>query len=193
MRSNLWLAASLVVLAGCGGGNPPRSDIWYGAGNVPAVSQNNLHDILPGAAIAGLIPGQDVGYYITANQGGSFRLVWTGDLGQSGQSRRFQGSVWTRGTFVSKTDGCEARICPLETDDLISAVRTLGTGGQRIDWDTFATDGLDGFDFIADNLPVFFQLRIDFADRADLTFFPATGNGGRLTNPAGMPFGLTPR
>ncbi len=194
MRSTIWLALSLVAaLAGCGGSGPPRSDIWYGSSSVPALDPNFVYRLKPGASIAGVVPGQNIGYYITGNKGGSFRIVWTGDYGQTGQPRRFQGSVWTRGAFTSKTDGCGG-FCPTENGtNLISGVRALNGGGQRVDWDTVTTDGLEGFDFVASDLPAIFQLRVDKLDRKDLTYFPATDNGGQVSNSGGMPFGLIPQ
>jgi hypothetical protein len=185
--------AAAIALAGCGGGGSsgaPRDNVWHG-GDVPPVSASFVYRILPGAGIDGVVPGQSVGFYITANTGGSFRVVWTGDTLASGVPRHFQGSLYTQGNFTSVAAGCSGNFCALEPDDLISTVKSVN-GGQRIDFDTFASDGLDGLDFVVDTVPAIFQLNVDGASDPSLVFFPATDNGGQVSNAGGQPFGLVP-
>src|SRR4051812_33829895 len=51
-----------------------------------------VYDIVPGASTI-IQPGVQAGYGITANTGGVYRLVWTGDQSTSGVHRSFYGSV----------------------------------------------------------------------------------------------------
>src|SRR5947209_1648664 len=90
MRNPLRLTAlcAFAALAGCGGGSgsgttcgPTRS--LHSGGSVPLVSNMVIYRILPKAGINGVVPGEDAGYFITANNGSSFRIVWTGDVHQS--------------------------------------------------------------------------------------------------------------
>jgi len=136
---------------------------------------------------AGLVinPGSQAGYGITANTGGSYRIVWTGDGGSTGSFTHFTGTVWTSGTFDSFSTGCAGQ-CPLEANDTVSQPAAV-TGGERIDFDAFASTGLDGFDFTATQEPVYFQLYVDNQLRADLVFF---ASGGQTVSPSTDPFGL---
>jgi hypothetical protein len=158
-----------------GGGLPPQSTVIY--------------RIQPGASTV-VQPGVQAGYGITANVGGSYRLVWTGDISTSGTYREFWGSVWTPGRFVTVVRGCNSSVCPLEQGDLVSVPVTVA-GGERIDFDSFATDGLDGFDFVVTAEPVYFDLYIDGVRYPNLVFFPATDLGGQIANVGAIPFGLT--
>ena len=62
------------------------------------------------------------------------------------------------------------------------------TGGTRIDFDCFTSDGLDGFDFVASQEPVYFDVLVDGTRRPDLVFFTHSGQGASA---ATDPFGLS--
>jgi hypothetical protein len=153
---------------------------------LPSSAGASTFVIDPGVDIV-VQPGTQAGYGITANVGGSYRLIWTGDRGVSGTYREFTGTVWTGGTFDSITPGCADNACPLESDDFVSAVTPV-SGGAVITFDTFTTTGLDGFDFTTTTEPVFFDLLIDGARYSTLVFFPSGGQG---SSPDAVPFGLT--
>jgi len=153
---------------------------------LPSTAGASTFLIDPGVGIV-VQPGTQAGYGITANVGGSYRLVWTGDRGSSGTYREFAGTVWTGGTFDSITAGCADDACPLESDDFLSAVTPV-SGGAVITFDTFATTGIDGFDFTSTTEPVFFDLNIDGQRYPTLVFFPS---GGAAASPDAVPFGLT--
>jgi hypothetical protein len=154
-------------------------------GAVPAGA--SVVKIQTGAGVT-IQPGVQAGYGITASQGTSFRIVWTGDAGASGTYREFWGSVWTNGTFDSVTPGCAGNFCALEADDYVSPVIQV-SNGQRIDWDTFATTGLDGFDFTATAEPIYFDMVIDGVSYPELTIF-VDGTTGQLASAPTLPFGL---
>ncbi len=185
MRSYLALAAFALFSNAC---LVVVDDHHSGAGG-PVPSGSPVYRILPNTPTV-VQAGLQAGYGITANTSGGYRLVWTGDGGTSGTYREFWGSVWTTGTFTIVTQGCVQGACPLEFDDYVSPVATL-TGGQRIDFDAFATTGIDGFDFAASPDPIYFDLLIDGKRYPNLVFFPATDNGGQISNVGASPFGLT--
>ncbi len=155
-----------------------------GPARVPSSAGAEVYAIDPGVGLV-VSPGQQAGYGITANVGGSYRVVWTGDSQASGSYRRFTGTIWTTGGFSSVTPGCGGN-CPLESGDFVSAPEAL-QGGTQITFDTVATDGLDGVDFIADVEPVYMDLLIDGSRLESLVFFSSSG---QASNPATMPFGL---
>lgn len=134
-------------------------------------------------------PGVQAGYGITANYGGAYRLVWTGDGAVTGSWESFWGSVYTPGTFSQIVPGCNYGACPLEQGDWVSNAINV-SGGQRIDFDSAALDGLDGFDFVVDAEPVTFDLYINGIHYPDLVLFPAYANGGAISTVASIPFAL---
>jgi hypothetical protein len=162
----------------------------YQGGPLPPQS-TAIYRITPGAN-TNIEPGVRPGYGITANTGGVYRLVWTGQAPASSTSSRvFRGSVWTPGTFSGVTPGCNASACQVEQDDFVSTPVAV-TGGQRIDFDATTDTGVDGFDFLVDAEPVYFDLYIDGSRAATtLVFFPAADNGGAISPPGEIPFGLT--
>jgi hypothetical protein len=178
MRKLIFVA---FLVGGCG------SSHHFVGSAVPSAS-TVTYRIAPGLGTS-VSPGTVAGYGITANVGGSYRIVWTGDSNVTATYHEFWGSVWTRGTFTSLTPGCNGH-CPLEADDWVSGISAV-PGGERIDWDTFATDGLDGLDFTADTEPVYFDFTIDGVRYPMLVFFPATDNGGQISPVDTIPFGLT--
>jgi hypothetical protein len=150
----------------------------------PPSNQITVYRISPGAAISGVVPGTDLGYFITASAGGSYRLNWTGDSSKN----NFYGSVWTSGHFRSMNPGCGGA-CPLEGDDWVSANYAV-TGGERIDFDTYASTGIDGFDFVVDTEPAIFDTYISGIQYQDRMFF-VSGDTGQLSHTTTFPFGLT--
>ena len=166
----------------CGTGSVCASPVVTG---LPSSAGADTYSIDPGGSVV-VQPGTQAGFGITANVGGSYRIFWTGDSGTSGTYREFTGTVWTTGQFDSFNPGCGG-VCPLENGDVVSDPQTV-SGGQRIDFDTIATDGLDGFDFTVTVEPVYFDLTIDGQRFPDLIFFPS---GGVQSNAGTDPFGLT--
>jgi hypothetical protein len=150
----------------------------------PDTGGAQVYHIDPGAGVV-VQPGTQAGYGITANFGASYRIVWTGD-GVT-QYREFYGSLWTSGVFTSLSPGCEAQACPLGANDYVSQPYDI-SGGQRIDFDTFATSGIEGFDFAVSLEPVYFDLYIDGQHYPELVFF---SSAGAQSSTAGFPFGLT--
>lgn len=189
MRASAILAILTTTLgiAACGGDRYTRPG---GAGGpVPSGGNTPVYRIAPGVGTV-VEPGFQAGYGIAANLGGSYRLIWTGDSNQSGTYREFFGSVYTPGNFLQVVRGCNGNVCALERADILSSP-VVTSGGQRIDFDAFAYDNLDGFDFVVDAEPVYFDLYIDGQRYPQLVFFPATDRGGQISSVDGFPFGLT--
>jgi hypothetical protein len=132
-------------------------------------------------------PGVQAGYGITASTGGSFRIVWTGDRGTSGTYHQFTGSVFSTGQIDSVIPGCSDGSCALESGDTVSTPLTV-TGGQRVDFDTTATTGLDGFDFTVTVEPAWFELYIDGIPSPQLVLFTSSGQDSSSATDV---FGLT--
>lgn len=179
MRNLLLFAVGVFGLSGCG---VPT----YQPGPVPSGAP--VSRVAPGAPTF-INPGTTAGYGITANLGGAYRLVWTGDAAASGTYRNFQGSVYTPGNFLSIIGGCGDGSCPLESGDFVSTPLSV-PGGSRIDFDTTATTGLDGFDFEVDLEPVYFDLLIDGARVPQLVLFEDGTTFSQAFAPS-LPFGLT--
>jgi len=174
--SVVMVGALAVVAAGCGP---------YTGGPIPTGA--TVYDIVPGAST--LIPPGQAGYAITANTGGSYRLVWTGDTGTSGVRRSFQGSVWTPGRFNTVTAGCIGGGCAVEGNDTVKTPVAI-TGGERVDFDANTAEGVDGFDMTVTFEPVYFDLIIDGQRYPELVFFSSAALGGQVATAGTMPFGL---
>jgi hypothetical protein len=135
-------------------------------------------------------PGTKVGYALTSPSQKTYQLRWTGEAKVVADGyHEFYGSVWTTGTFTSLTPGCTNQGCPLEVGDFVSRAENV-TGGQRIDWDTFASTGWDGFSFTTDTEPIYFDVYIDGARHPELFSFPEAPSGSD-TSPAATPFGIS--
>lgn len=153
----------------------------------PPPAQIPTYRIQPGAGTV-VFPGTQAGFGITANVGGSYRLVWTGDAATSGTYSNFTGYVYTPGSFTVFDPGCGGG-CPLEGNDYVYQPAAVSGGGEEIDFDTIATDGLDGFDFGVDTEPVTFDLVIDGVRYQQLVFF-TSGDTGQTSSPESIPFAL---
>jgi hypothetical protein len=134
-----------------------------------------------------------VGYGVTAIAPNTFRIVWTGDAAVNGTGyREFAGSLWTTGHIVAITPGCGASACPLEDGDYVSAMLPTSQG-ERIDWDTYASTGFDGFDVVTDGAPAFLDVFVDGVRHPELVYLPAADEGGAIESPAVAPFGVVTR
>jgi len=136
-------------------------------------------------------PSQVSGYGIVALSARSYRIVWTGDAGRGGAgSRRFVGSLVTRGQFVRLLPGCASNACELEPGDVVTKTRL--PHGERIDWASITLDELDGFDvdISPDAEPLDVDATIDSARRPAMMYFRSNGTA---TSPKLVPFQVTTR
>ena len=210
MRASRLVPFALVLAAGCGGASspPPSSqpDLSFSSpppdltfitnrpdlaacghgGFAGPAGQNVTYRIQPGGSVPDVMVGKDVAYIITANVGGSYRLVWTGPA----NSHTFYGWVFTPGTFTGRVPSCNGGFCPLGNFDCVTDA-TPTNGGQRIDFSGTATGQLAGFDFVVSTEPVSFSIVIDGAPKPNQVFFPAADLGGMVANAGDIPFALT--
>jgi hypothetical protein len=179
------LLLSVVLLAAC------KADHSDGAGAeaIPPASTPTFRVQLNTAT--GVVAGTQAGYGMrTLADPNTFRVIWTGDGNAGGGYHEFWGTVWTTGHFSNQVPGCSNNFCPLEAGDLVGAPRAV-TGGERIDWDTFASDGLDGFEVTTDALPLYFDLFVDGQRLPNLVFFPDATQNGTIATVSAIPFALT--
>ncbi len=167
---------------------PAHSD---GAGSkeaIPPASTPTFHVANAATNVeAGVVPG----YGIRSLGGNTYRVFWTGDGNTAGGGyHEFWGTMWTTGTFSNQLIGCGGGFCALEPGDFVSTPYGV-TGGQRIDWDTFASDGDDGFEVTASTEPVYFDMFVDGSRLPNLVFFPDSTKSGAISSPSAIPFGLT--
>jgi hypothetical protein len=184
----LSLGFAALLAGGCVVSSGPNHPDGAG-GSQPSLTGLTVYRIKPGASSV-LQPGTQAGYAVTANLGGSYRVVWTGDAGVSHTYTEFWGTMWSPGHLTNLVAGCSDGSCALESDDFLSGVRVDSSGGTRVDFDTFATTGLDGFDVVTDTEPVILDLYVDGARLPDLILFFNTDNN-QISKAGTLPFGLT--
>jgi hypothetical protein len=172
-----WIGLSSVLVA-CGGesewapASSPRqvapAGVWVGQAS-QAVPPEIMTTALGGGPKVHIFAGHTLGYELTALAPASYRFRWTTDnLVARGGVRRFTGSVSTAGHFLTFAPGCDDGSCDLEDGDHVSGVQRLPGGGERIDWDTLAKDGWDGFSFTTDSAPLHFEVNVDGRARPEL-------------------------
>jgi hypothetical protein len=198
MRRHSWMGALFLCVAACDSGSslPPElgnteaPDAGYQppTAAIPA-AESTVYSLQVGGTVP-VAPGTQVGYALTAPQPMSYLFRWTGDAKVGGQAySKFYGSVWTTGHFTLLTPGCTNQACPLETGDYVSGINQVTGGGERIDWNTNASTGWDGFSFATDTEPLYFDVFVDGNAQPNLFVFPEAP-GGQPTSPAANPFGI---
>ena len=160
-----------------------------GAGPEPLPPSSTVTFSIQSNVATGVVAGQQAGYGIRTLGGNVFRVIWTGDADVGGGYHEFWGTMWTTGSFTNQVPGCTNGFCALEGGDFVSAPYATA-GGQRIDWDTFASDGLDGFEVTSYTTPVFFDMFIDGERHSELVFYPDATQNGAIASPTAIPFGI---
>ncbi len=191
LRKTRYIAAAAVLTLGLGAIASCGLAHSDGAGaneSIPPATSPTFHVANAATNVqAGVIPG----YGIRSLGGNTYRVFWTGDGHSAGGGyHEFWGSMWTAGTFSGELVGCAGGFCALEPGDFVSTPYAV-TGGQRIDWDTFASDGNDGFEVTTSSEPVYFDMFVDGSRRPTLVFFPDSTKNGAISSPSAIPFGLT--
>ena len=145
MRSLALLALPFVVAAGCSSGPPPDSPVHLGA-------RHELgYHVRAGAASE--VPADELGFVVTANGLGGYRIAW---VALAGSTSTFSGSVESDGVIDPAT------VAPLSGREQI-VVRADGSG---IDFSSVPQASADGVDFVPSADPIYVDLRIDGAPAA---------------------------
>lgn len=156
-RTNLLLAciAALAFAPGCivvhdhGGG---------GGGNVQPVPQNEPLVQLgpqnyPGyhvlANANATLPGGDLGYIVTANGQGGYRVTWTDT---NGSAAHFSGTITVDGVIDSN---------PQNTHGFSGNENLTFTGENQISFDSVPGTGVDGVDLVSSTDPIYLSASID--------------------------------
>jgi hypothetical protein len=182
MRTFIGLLLAASLAAGCGSHHtvtfrPP----------LPTTA-TPLYTIVPNAGTS--IDFTNPTYAITANVGASYRIVWTGNATYS----HFRGYVLASTAFASVTVGCVDGSCAFEPGDSFTGPYNIAQGGQEFDFDTTASSGFDGLDFVlsGDDLVYFYLETNDVPDTTRVVFTGVDTRGNlQLSNPGDMPFALS--
>jgi hypothetical protein len=176
-RAAVALVGLGFLLAACGGESewmPPSAPrqvapggVWVGQAS-QATPPEIMTAVIGGGPKVHMFAGHTLGYELTALGPSKYRFRWTTDnlVNHSGV-RRFTGAVSTAGHFLTFSPGCDDGSCDLEDGDHVSGVQKVA-GGERIDWDTLAKDGWDGFSFTTDGAPLHFDVNVDGRARPEL-------------------------
>ncbi len=137
-----------------------------------------------------IMPGVQAGYGISTDGQGTFQLIWTGNTTPGNPAVAFTGSVWTTGKFTMVARGCTNLMCGLEMEDVVSPTDGAMGGGEHIAFTATSTNDLDGFEFIVDKEPVYFDLKYDGQSQTGRVIYVDSDKGGSPANPQKMPFGI---
>src|SRR2546425_12036057 len=92
--------ACLLLLVGCGGASTREPSYTFGSLGLPG------YHVSAGSSTS--IPDGDIGYLVTSNGQGGYRLAW---IDTAGSPAQFDGTISSDGTFdpngTSKLDGRE--------------------------------------------------------------------------------------
>lgn len=145
MRALALLSLPLVVAAGCSSGPPPDRPVHLGARAMLG------YHVRAGAASE--VPGDELGFVVTANGFGGYRIAW---VALDGSTRIFSGSVETDGTIDPAT------VAPLSGREQI----VVRGDGSAVDFSSVPQGTADGVDLVPSSDPIYVDLRIDGAPAA---------------------------
>jgi hypothetical protein len=134
--------------------------------------------------------GISLEYEITADAPKSYQFRWTGNKKQSGAGVRFFGAVYTSGKFTAVSPGnCGSEACALEPGDAVTRAEAI-PGGEWVEWSATTYSGFDGFSFVVDKEPVYFDVFLGDKRSPAIVSFPQWPSGAPATVSA-SPFGVT--
>jgi len=151
--------ASLVLTAGCSSSPPPDAAVQLGARGLLG------YHLRAGAASE--VPGDDVGFVITANGLGGYRLAW---VALDGNLSVFDATIESDGVFIpASTQPLSGRETITATSDGLTLTATSVPGSAA-----------DGVDFVPTVDPVYVDARID-GQPANIYFTGADSSRLRVT------------
>jgi hypothetical protein len=93
------------------------------------------------------IPGGDLGYLVTANGQGGYRVTWTDTLGSAA---RFSGTITVDGTIDAN-----------QTRGFSGAESITFVGANQIAFESVPGANLDGVDLVSSTDPIYLDAQID--------------------------------
>jgi hypothetical protein len=155
MRNIGLVFVSGLLLSGC------IVEHSHGPGPGPVIPQaggSGTYHVLAGGSAE--IPGGDLGFVITANGQGGYRLAYTDTLGSASE---FSGHVTTDGTFDER-----------QLSSLSGSQSFTLTAPNRIDFASIPGANIDGFDLVSSTDPVYVEARVNgFETGFDILFAEA--------------------
>jgi len=138
----------LLLLAACSSSPPPDRA-------VPLGPRGELgYHVRAGAASE--VPGNQLGFVVTANGSGGYRIAW---VAVDGSTSTFSGTADSDGAIDP------ASVAPLSGREHI----TLDSNGTTLEFSSVPGSAADGVDFVPATDPIYVDLRIDGAP-ADIFF-----------------------
>ena len=138
----------LLAIGGCGHARDPDSAVRLGGRGTLG------YHVRAGAASE--IPGDAVGFVVTANGQGGYRIAW---VAVDGSTSTFSGTADSDGAIDP------ASVAPLSGREHI----TLDSNGTTLEFSSVPGSAADGVDFVPATDPIYVDLRIDGAP-ADIFF-----------------------
>ncbi len=143
---------------------------------IPQAGGSGTYHVLAGGSAE--IPGGDLGYVVTANGQGGYRVAYTDTLGSSSE---FSGHVTTDGVFD-----------PSQLTSLSGNPSFTLTAPNRIDFASIPGAALDGFDLVSSTDPIYLDARVNgfetgfdilFAEAPDGAVVTSSFNPAAFTSP----------
>jgi hypothetical protein len=141
----LIVGALPFILIACSSSPPPDRPVHLG------VRGELGYHVRAGAASE--VPGDQVGFVVTANGQGGYRIAW---VAFDGSTSTFSGTAASDGAIDPQS------IAPLSGREDI----TLDSDGKTLEFSSSATSAPDGVDFVPATDPIYVDLRIDGAPAA---------------------------
>jgi len=122
------------------------------------------------------LPGGDLGYLVTANGQGGYRIVWTDTLGSAA---RFSGTVTVDGAFDTR-----------QTHGYSGAENLTYLAANQIAFDSIPGANLDGIDLVSTTDPIYLDGQID-GSHVGVNIYFTGAQTGALVDSAYDPVALT--
>jgi hypothetical protein len=148
------------------GPTPPRAD----QAGEPTLSLGPQaypgYRVLAGASSS--IPSGDLGFLVTANGQGGYRLVWTDTLGSPSQ---FHGTVTTDGTFDMR-----------QTQGFSGHEQLTYSGVNQIAFSSVPGSAIDGIDLVSSTDPIYVDAMIDGTHSGVALYFTGASTGALVNS-----------
>lgn len=122
------------------------------------------------------IPGGDIGYLVTANGQGGYRVAWTDTLNSPA---RFSGTITVDGTFDTR-----------QTNGLSGAESLTYTAANQLAFDSVPGSNLDGIDLVSSTDPIYLDALID-GSHVGVNIYFTGAHTAQLVNSAYDPVAFT--